>query len=84
MAVYTIADLHLSHAVPKPMDKFGPRWTGHTEKIEKRWRALVTDGDTVMVPGDISWAMKLEEVQEDLCFLDRLPGKKILSRGNHD
>ncbi len=84
MAVWTIADLHLAHAVNKPMNKFGRRWAGHTEKIETRWRALVEDGDTVVIPGDISWGMTLEEAKEDLAFIDRLPGKKLLSRGNHD
>ncbi len=84
MAVWTIADLHLAHAVNKPMNKFGRRWTGHTEKIEARWRALVEDGDTVVIPGDISWGMTLDEAKDDLRFIDRLPGKKLLSRGNHD
>ena len=84
MAVWTIADLHLAHAVNKPMNKFGRRWTGHTEKIETRWRALVENGDTVIVPGDISWGMTLDEARNDLAFIDRLPGKKLLSRGNHD
>lgn len=84
MAVWTIADLHLAHAVNKPMNKFGRRWTGHTEKIGTRWRALVEDGDTVVIPGDISWGMTLEEAKDDLAFIDRLPGKKLLSRGNHD
>ncbi len=84
MAVWTIADLHLAHAVNKPMNKFGRRWTGHTEKIESRWRALVNDSDTVVVPGDISWGMTLDEAREDLAFIDRLPGKKLLARGNHD
>ncbi len=84
MAVYTIADLHLAHAVNKPMNKFGHRWTNHVDKIERRWRALIEDGDTVVIPGDISWAMTLDEAEEDLLFLDRLPGKKLLSRGNHD
>ena len=56
MAVWTIADLHLAHAVNKPMNKFGHRWTGHTEKIEKRWRTLVDDGDTVVIPGEIGRA----------------------------
>ena len=84
MAVWTIADLHLAHAVNKPMNKFGRRWTGHTEKIETRWRALVENGDTVIVPGDISWGMTLDEARDDLAFIDRLPGKKLLSRGNHD
>lgn len=84
MAVYTIADLHLSHAVNKPMDKFGHRWTGYTEKIEKRWRALVSDSDTVVIPGDISWAMTLDEAADDFRFIDLLPGKKIIGKGNHD
>lgn len=84
MAVWTIADLHLAHAVNKPMNKFGRRWTGHTEKIETRWRALVEGGDTVVIPGDISWGMTLDEARKDLAFIDRLPGKKLLSRGNHD
>lgn len=84
MAVWTIADLHLAHAVNKPMNKFGRRWTGHTEKIETRWRALVENGDTVIVPGDISWGMTLDEARDDLAFIERLPGKKLLSRGNHD
>ncbi len=84
MAIYTIADLHLSHTVNKPMDKFGHRWAGYMDKIGKRWRAVVEDGDVVVVPGDISWAMTLEEAREDLQFIDRLPGKKLLGRGNHD
>ena len=84
MAVWAIADLHLAHTVNKPMNKFGRRWTGHTEKIESRWRALVENGDTVIVPGDISWGMTLDEARDDLAFIERLPGKKLLSRGNHD
>lgn len=84
MAVYTIADLHLSGAVPKSMEKFGRRWTGYTEKIERRWRALVTDRDTVVIPGDISWAMDLAEAETDFRFLASLPGRKILGKGNHD
>ncbi len=84
MAVWTIADLHLAHTVNKPMNKFGRRWTGHTEKIESRWRALVNDGDTVVVPGDISGGMTLDEARDDLAFINCLPGKKLLARGNHD
>lgn len=84
MAIYTIADLHLAHSVNKPMNRFGARWANHTEKLEKRWCAVVEDGDTVVIPGDISWAMTLEEAAEDLRFIDRLPGKKLISRGNHD
>lgn len=66
------------------MEVFGPRWTDYINKIEKNWRALVTDGDTVVIPGDISWALSLEEAEADLKFLDSLPGKKILGKGNHD
>ncbi len=84
MAVYTIADLHLSGKVPKSMEVFGRRWTGYTEKIESRWRALVTEADTVVLPGDISWAMTLPEAEPDLRFLASLPGKKLLGKGNHD
>lgn len=84
MAVYTIADLHLAHSVNKPMNRFGSRWTNHTEKLEKRWRAIVEENDVVVIPGDISWGMTLDEAGEDLRFIDRLPGKKLLGRGNHD
>lgn len=84
MALYVMADTHLSLSTDKPMDIFGPRWKNHHAKIEKNWRELVTDADTVVVPGDISWAMNLEEARADLAFLDALPGQKIIGRGNHD
>ncbi len=84
MALFSIADLHLSLASPKPMDKFGARWTDHTAKLEKRWRAVVSDSDTVVVPGDISWAMDLDGASPDLHFIDSLPGHKLIGKGNHD
>lgn len=84
MSVYSIADLHLSGSVEKPMDIFGYRWKGHTEKIRKRWSDIVSSEDTVIVPGDISWALTFEEALTDLEFIDSLPGKKILGKGNHD
>lgn len=84
MSLFSIADLHLSLASPKPMDIFGARWTDHTEKIEKRWRAVVNGDDTVVVPGDISWAIDLTGALPDLKFIDSLPGTKILGKGNHD
>ncbi len=84
MSLFSIADLHLSLAAEKPMDVFGPRWTDHARKIEKNWRAIVTGDDTVVLPGDISWAMSLEEARTDLAFLDALPGKKLIGKGNHD
>ena len=82
MSLFSIADLHLSLTTDKPMDKFGSRWQGYTEKIEKHWRAVVTDDDTVIVPGDISWGIDLSEALADLKFIDSLPGKKIIGNGN--
>ncbi len=84
MAVFALADLHLSHGGKKPMDVFGPEWTGHPEKIAARWCEVVGSEDLVIVPGDISWAMRLEEVGPDLSFVAALPGTKLLLRGNHD
>ena len=84
MSIYSIADQHLSTSVAKPMDIFGYRWQGYTEKIKKRWCALVGEDDTVVVPGDISWAMSLGDALSDFRFIDDLPGKKILGKGNHD
>lgn len=66
------------------MDVFGSRWKNHTEKIVSNWRAVVEDGDTVVIPGDISWAMNLSEALPDLKLIDSLPGRKILGKGNHD
>lgn len=85
MAIWAIADLHLSFGVPnKKMDVFGLQWEKHAEKIEKSWRASVGEDDLVLIPGDISWAMHLEEVVPDLEWIDRLPGTKALIKGNHD
>ena len=84
MALYAIGDMHLSESVNKPMDIFGGRWQNHAEKIEKNWRAIVNDDDTVVIPGDISWALSLEEATVDLQFIDSLPGKKLIGKGNHD
>ena len=79
-----MADLHLSGLAGKPMDVFGNRWIGYTDKIEKNWRAVINPEDTVIIPGDISWGMSLEEALPDLLFLESLPGRKIVGRGNHD
>ncbi len=84
MRVFALADLHLGDAVNKPMDIFGPLWERHAERIDRNWRARVAPDDWVLVPGDISWAMKLEEALPDLRFIDALPGRKILLKGNHD
>lgn len=84
MALYTIADLHLACGVEKPMDVFGGRWQGYMEKIEKNWRARITQNDTVVIGGDVSWAINFEQLKADFAYLDRLPGKKIILKGNHD
>lgn len=82
MALYTMADLHLSFSTEKPMDVFGERWKDHPEKITQRWS--LTENDTIVLPGDFSWAIDLNELEADMAFLHALPGKKILSKGNHD
>ncbi|HIE27041.1 TPA: metallophosphoesterase, partial [Candidatus Poribacteria bacterium] len=84
MKVWAIADLHLSGANPKPMDKFGEQWKNHDEKISTAWRDMVAEDDLVVVVGDTSWAMKLQEAIIDLQWLAQLPGRKALIRGNHD
>jgi len=84
MSLFAMADLHFSTTTDKPMDIFGSRWQSYMTKIVDRWRAVVTDEDTVVIPGDISWALSLEEAIGDLKLLDSLPGKKIIGKGNHD
>ena len=84
MSIYAIADLHLSFNENKPMDIFGDNWVGHEEKIKKDWIEKVTDNDVVILPGDFSWSMHLEETKKDFEYLNSLPGKKLLLKGNHD
>lgn len=84
MSLFVMADLHLSTTTNKPMDIFGSRWTNYMEKIKKNWSAIVTDEDTVIVPGDVSWAIDYNEAVEDFRFIESLPGKKLLGKGNHD
>lgn len=84
MTIWAISDLHLSSAVDKPMYIFGDHWENHTEKIEKNWRHLVAEDDTVLIAGDISWGISFDQAMPDLQWLENLPGKKILTRGNHD
>ncbi len=84
MALYTLSDTHLSFQTEKPMDIFGPRWQNHADKIDATWRSLITEEDTVVIPGDITWAMTLDEAIDDFRFLNALPGKKIIGKGNHD
>lgn len=85
MTVWAIADLHLSFSVPdKKMDIFGEKWVHHEEKIAKHWKEVVSDDDLVLIAGDISWAMRLEEAVIDLEWIDQLPGTKVILKGNHD
>lgn len=83
MAIFTIGDLHLSLSAQKPMDIFGG-WQNYVQRLEQNWRELITPQDTVVLAGDISWAMKLEDCKADFAFLQALPGKKLLMKGNHD
>ncbi|MBH1989386.1 MAG: metallophosphoesterase [Myxococcaceae bacterium] len=82
--VWGISDLHLSFSTNKPMDVFGHHWRGHADQMAKAWDALVSPEDIVLCPGDLSWAMRLEEAKADLEWIGARPGQKILGRGNHD
>ena len=84
MALYALGDLHLSFQADKSMDRFGRIWKHHEDKIEKYINRMVRPEDTLVLTGDHSWGRKLEECREDLAVIERLPGRKILLRGNHD
>ncbi len=82
--IYSIGDLHFDSSGEKPMDIFGDNWVGHKDKIIMDWKSKVTGDDLVLVPGDISWALKLNEAIPDLELINSLPGKKVFIKGNHD
>ncbi len=85
MRIWAIGDLHLSFGVAnKSMDVFGPGWEKHAEKIATSWKSLIDPQDLVLIPGDLSWAMKLQEAVPDLTWVHELPGTKVLIKGNHD
>ena len=84
MRLFAIGDLHLSGGENKPMDVFGPQWDRHFFRIRDNWQMKVGEEDTVLIPGDISWAMQLRNAREDLETIGRLPGRKVLCKGNHD
>ncbi len=83
MALYAIGDTHLSLGADKPMDVFGGGWSGYVDKLRAGF-AEIGPEDTVVLCGDLSWGMSLEQAREDFAFLDALPGRKILLKGNHD
>ena len=84
MSIYAIGDLHLSFGTDKPMDVFGDNWENYEEKLEKLWNEIVEENDVVLIPGDFSWATYLKDTLQDFDYLNKLKGKKVLIKGNHD
>ncbi len=85
MTIWALSDPHLAISVPeKSMDVFGPAWKNYAQQIETNWRNTVSSEDLVLIPGDICWAMRLEDALIDLKWIDSLPGTKVMIRGNHD
>lgn len=86
MSIFVISDLHLStlDTTNKSMEVFGSRWDSYMQRIKANWQRLVTESDTVVIPGDVSWALSLDEAISDMKFIDALPGRKLLLKGNHD
>ena len=86
MSIFAIGDLHLSfdERISKPMDIFGSRWENHAERLKQNWEENIGKDDTVLVCGDISWGLRLEEAMADLKWIESLPGRKIITKGNHD
>ena len=84
MKIFAIADLHLSNDESKPMDIFGAQWENHFARIREDWLSKVSEEDIVLLPGDLSWEMKLEAAVSDIRRVAALPGRKVLIRGNHD
>lgn len=82
--IYAIGDLHFDYSKDKPMDIFGDNWINHDENIIKNWRNIVSEDDLVVLPGDITWALKLSEANNDLKIINDLPGQKVIIKGNHD
>ena len=83
MALYVLGDTHLSLGASKPMDVF-PGWNGYVERLKRNWRKLIKPEDTIVLAGDISWAMRLNDTRRDFAFLQELPGQKLIMKGNHD
>ena len=84
MAIFAISDLHLPLGVNKPMDIFGKNWANYVDRLHDNWESTVKPSDTVVLPGDFSWATYIEDAKADFDILNSLPGRKILLKGNHD
>ena len=84
MALFALSDLHLSLGTDKPMDVFGPIWSDHVQKIYLNWTKKVSGDDLVIIGGDVSWATYLNEAKNDFDFVNKLPGRKLIIKGNHD
>ena len=84
MSLFAMADLHFGRGINKTMDLFGGVWINHMDKVISNWTDTVRDDDTVLVPGDICWAKRLDEAKTDMDIINSLPGKKVLLEGNHD
>jgi len=84
VSIYAISDLHLALSIDKSMDIFGTQWSDYMTRLTSEWMQNVCEDDTVIIPGDISWATYLDQAVEDFRFIDGLPGRKIISKGNHD
>lgn len=84
MAIYALADLHLSFGTDKPMEVFGDAWGDYTKKIKTNWQSIITNDDLVIIPGDVSWATYIEDAYADFKFINDLPGQKVIIKGNHD
>lgn len=86
MSIYAIGDLHLSldPRINKPMDIFGPAWHAHHLKVQEKWKGKIKENDTVIIVGDVSWGLRLDEAMLDLTWISRLPGYKVITKGNHD
>lgn len=84
MSVFAISDTHLSSVNPKPMDIFGDNWSNHWERIAEDWNERVSSEDTVLIAGDISWAMNEADAKPDIDLICAMPGKKVIIKGNHD
>ena len=84
MALFAIGDLHLPLGVDKPMDIFGKKWENYVERLADNWQSKIGENDTVVLVGDFSWATYLEQSYKDFEFLNKLNGKKIMVKGNHD